>query len=172
ASPPGEAAAWAPAVGSMAWGWAWGRALTAPASGAAELAPGCPPPHPATAANTTSAASSERSGVVTAELHIPGSVLALTTLIVESAPCRSCGLRDVIRELKACSRRPSARRGGSWSGCWPATVPGEPSGAPYCVAMTAFDQPASEAGVPFWRRPLVRSGPDERTSDTLQTPGM
>jgi uncharacterized RmlC-like cupin family protein len=38
--------------------------------------------------------------------------------------------------------------------------------------MTAFDQTASQTGVPFWRRPLVRSGADGRTSDTLQTPGM
>ena len=38
--------------------------------------------------------------------------------------------------------------------------------------MTAFDQPASETGTPFWRRPLVRSRPEDRTADTLQTPGM
>ena len=38
--------------------------------------------------------------------------------------------------------------------------------------MTAFDQAAAQTGVPFWRRPLARSGPDGRTSDTLQTPGM
>lgn len=38
--------------------------------------------------------------------------------------------------------------------------------------MTAFEEPASETGVPFWRRPLVRSRPDHRTSDTPQTPGM
>ena len=38
--------------------------------------------------------------------------------------------------------------------------------------MTAFDQPASETGVPYWRRALVRSRPDDRTSDTPQTPGM
>ncbi|HTU95305.1 MAG TPA: cupin domain-containing protein [Solirubrobacteraceae bacterium] len=38
--------------------------------------------------------------------------------------------------------------------------------------MTAFEQPATDTGVPFWRRPLRRSGPEDRTSDTLQTPGM
>jgi uncharacterized RmlC-like cupin family protein len=38
--------------------------------------------------------------------------------------------------------------------------------------MTAFDQPASQTGVPYWRRPLVRSRPDGRNSNTPQTPGM
>jgi uncharacterized RmlC-like cupin family protein len=38
--------------------------------------------------------------------------------------------------------------------------------------MTAFEQPASETAVPFWRRPLVRSGPEDRSANTLQTPGM
>ncbi len=39
--------------------------------------------------------------------------------------------------------------------------------------MTAFDDPASAAEkTPYWRRPVVRSRPEERTSDTPQTPGM
>ncbi|HEY1565776.1 MAG TPA: cupin domain-containing protein [Solirubrobacteraceae bacterium] len=38
--------------------------------------------------------------------------------------------------------------------------------------MTAFEQPSSVTGVPFWRRPLVRSGPEDRSAATLQTPGM
>ena len=38
--------------------------------------------------------------------------------------------------------------------------------------MTAFDQAEPDTGVPFWRRPLVRSRPDDRNSDTPQTPGM
>ncbi|HEX3690334.1 MAG TPA: cupin domain-containing protein [Solirubrobacteraceae bacterium] len=38
--------------------------------------------------------------------------------------------------------------------------------------MTASHQAASETGVPFWRRPLIRTGSQDRTSDTLQTPGM
>jgi uncharacterized RmlC-like cupin family protein len=37
--------------------------------------------------------------------------------------------------------------------------------------MTAFDDPAA-ATVPYWRRPVIRSGPQDRSSDTLQTPGM
>jgi uncharacterized RmlC-like cupin family protein len=37
--------------------------------------------------------------------------------------------------------------------------------------MTAFEEPAAGA-VPYWRRPVVRSRPGDRTSDTLQTPGM
>jgi uncharacterized RmlC-like cupin family protein len=37
--------------------------------------------------------------------------------------------------------------------------------------MTAFGDPAPPT-VPYWRRPLVRSRPGERTSDTPQTPGM
>lgn len=38
--------------------------------------------------------------------------------------------------------------------------------------MTAFGNPAADTSVPFWRRPLVRSRPEDRTSDTPQTPGM
>ena len=38
--------------------------------------------------------------------------------------------------------------------------------------MTAFEDPAPDASVPYWRRPLVRSRPEDRTSDTPQTPGM
>jgi uncharacterized RmlC-like cupin family protein len=37
--------------------------------------------------------------------------------------------------------------------------------------MTAFDDPRA-AALPYWRRPLVRSRPDDRTADTPQTPGM
>ncbi len=47
------------------------------------------------------------------------------------------------------------------------------SRAPYCrEAMTAFHDPPSETATPLWRRPLVRSRPEDRSSDTLQTPGM
>jgi uncharacterized RmlC-like cupin family protein len=38
--------------------------------------------------------------------------------------------------------------------------------------MTAFHDPPSETAAPFWRRPLLRSRTEDRTSDTLQTPGM
>jgi uncharacterized RmlC-like cupin family protein len=38
--------------------------------------------------------------------------------------------------------------------------------------MTTFDDPTSQAGIPYWRRPLVRSRHGDRTSDTPQTPGM
>lgn len=38
--------------------------------------------------------------------------------------------------------------------------------------MTAFEEPTPQTDVPFWRRPLVRSQPQDRTSDTPQTPGM
>ena len=38
--------------------------------------------------------------------------------------------------------------------------------------MTAFHQPPSQTAPPFWRRPLVRSQPEDRSPDTLQTPGM
>lgn len=38
--------------------------------------------------------------------------------------------------------------------------------------MTAFEERAPETDVPYWRRPLVRSRPDDRTSNTPQTPGM
>lgn len=38
--------------------------------------------------------------------------------------------------------------------------------------MTAFDDPTPDTAVPYWRRPLVRSRPEEQTSDTPQTPGM
>jgi uncharacterized RmlC-like cupin family protein len=37
--------------------------------------------------------------------------------------------------------------------------------------MAMSEQPATEA-VPLWRRPLVRSRPQDRTADTPQTPGM
>ena len=37
--------------------------------------------------------------------------------------------------------------------------------------MTTFDAQAAEAA-PFWRRPLVRSRPEDRTTDTPQTSGM
>jgi len=37
--------------------------------------------------------------------------------------------------------------------------------------MTTFDAKAMEA-VPFWRRPLVRSRPENRTTNTPQTSGM
>ncbi|MGZ4166455.1 MAG: cupin domain-containing protein [Solirubrobacteraceae bacterium] len=38
--------------------------------------------------------------------------------------------------------------------------------------MTAFGKPAADTAIPYWRRPLVRSRPEDRTSDTPQTPGM
>jgi uncharacterized RmlC-like cupin family protein len=38
--------------------------------------------------------------------------------------------------------------------------------------MTAFEAPPSQTGIPYWRRPLVRSPAGDRTSDTPQTPGM
>ena len=38
--------------------------------------------------------------------------------------------------------------------------------------MTAFEEPPSQTGVPYWRRPLVRSRPDDRNPNTPQTPGM
>jgi uncharacterized RmlC-like cupin family protein len=37
--------------------------------------------------------------------------------------------------------------------------------------MTAFDEPAATPA-PYWRRPVVRSRPQDRSTDTLQTPGM
>ena len=37
--------------------------------------------------------------------------------------------------------------------------------------MTTFDA-QSTGTTPFWRRPLVRSRPENRTTDTPQTPGM
>ena len=75
-SPPAaDAAACAPAAGSTAWGWAWGRVATAPPSEAAELPPDgalsldCAPPQAATTADTASAATSDRS-----DLTPPGSL--------------------------------------------------------------------------------------------------
>jgi uncharacterized RmlC-like cupin family protein len=38
--------------------------------------------------------------------------------------------------------------------------------------MAATDRTSPSSETPFWRRPLVRSRPDERTADTPQTPGM
>jgi uncharacterized RmlC-like cupin family protein len=38
--------------------------------------------------------------------------------------------------------------------------------------MTALEDPAPDTSTPYWRRPLVRSRPTDRTSDTPQTPGM
>ena len=38
--------------------------------------------------------------------------------------------------------------------------------------MTASEDLAPDTSIPYWRRPLVRSRPQDRTSDTLQTPGM
>jgi uncharacterized RmlC-like cupin family protein len=38
--------------------------------------------------------------------------------------------------------------------------------------MTAFHDPPSETAPPLWRRPLVRCPPEDRSSHTLQTPGM
>jgi uncharacterized RmlC-like cupin family protein len=38
--------------------------------------------------------------------------------------------------------------------------------------MTAFQDPAPDTSVPYWRRPLVRSRSENRMSDTPQTPGM
>jgi uncharacterized RmlC-like cupin family protein len=38
--------------------------------------------------------------------------------------------------------------------------------------MTAYEEAASQTDVPYWRRALVLSSPEDRTSETLQTPGM
>jgi uncharacterized RmlC-like cupin family protein len=38
--------------------------------------------------------------------------------------------------------------------------------------VTAFEDPASDTSIPYWRRPLVRSRPADRTAHTPQTQGM